>query len=161
VSGFGGQRRDQVDGHDVADGHRVAAQHPPPAPRREPTVRKQQDHQGEQGERERPQRDDDGSRRAEREPVVAQTVAEHRVVSGVDRDQEQHDEQDQDPAHRVPRLVPRHDDTDAGVDQGDGNPGRDVEERRLVGECAQRRGGSEQDQRQDTEGRRGRGEASA
>jgi hypothetical protein len=135
--------------------HRVAAQHRAPAPRGEPPVREQQDHQREHGERERPQRGHHQGGRAERH-VVAEVIAERRVVPGVDRDQEQHDEPDQDPAHGVPRLVPRDDDADAGVDQRDGNPGRDVEERRLVDEGGQRGGGAHEHEHQHAQSRGGR-----
>jgi hypothetical protein len=89
--------------------------------------------------------------------VVTRPVTQHGVIPGVERDQEQHDEQDHDPAHRVTRLVPCDDDAHGGIDQRDGHPGRDVEERRLMNERAQRHGQAQQDKYQDTQGRRGRG----
>jgi hypothetical protein len=67
---------------------------------------------------------------------VAQVVAEHRVVLGVGAEQEQEREGDQDPAHRIARLVVGH--HDAGQAEHQQTRARpDVPERQVVRQAGQ------------------------
>jgi hypothetical protein len=94
--------------------------------------------------------------RTEREAVVPEAVAKHRVVTGVEGCQEQHDEDDQDPAHRVTRLVACDDDTRSGVYQRESQSRRDVKDRQLVNENGQCHGDTEQHKHEGAEGVRRR-----
>jgi hypothetical protein len=86
---------------------------------------------------------------------MPEPVAEHCVVAGVQGDQEQQDEQDQDPSHRVPWLVAGHDDTHGRIHERDAESRRDVEDGQLVDESGQRHGGPEQYEHQGAEDVRG------
>jgi hypothetical protein len=156
MTGHRGDRLGEDEGHHAGYEPRISPQHPPPAPRRQPAVREQQDDQGEQGDRGHPQRLQHDSDRSERQPVVAQVVGEHRVVTGVDADRDQQDENEQDPADGVARLVARDNDTNRGVDQDGGDRWPDVEDRQLVDEAGQRYVNGRQEDHQGAEDRRGR-----
>ena len=151
-----GDRLGEDKRHHAGTKPRISPQHPPPAPRRQPAIRKQQDDQGEQGDCGHPQRLQDDSDRSEQEPVVAESVGEHRVVTGVDARHDQQAENEQDPADRVARLVARDHDTNRGVDQYGGHRRPSIEDGQLMDEIGQRYGYGSQGDHQGAEDRRDR-----
>jgi hypothetical protein len=84
--------------------------------------------------------------------VVPDAVAKRRVVTGVERDQEEHHEEDQDPAHRTTRLVTCDNNTNSGEGQRDGESRGHVQDGQLMDENGEYHRESEQHEHQGAEG---------